>query len=631
MIMALLVFAGSFLCYLLTLNGTIPAYRDSGDLINAITTLGIAHPPGYPLYVLIGKLFMTAMPFANSAYRVNLLSAVSAAASAALLYKVTLTQLKRMASLKLLQRSDVVCRWDRARLACVIAAILYVLCPAVLMLGRVAEMYTLAALFGSLILGCYVWDTPRSHLLGCFLIGLGFGVHPVLLFFAPLFIPLSPPFKPALARAGFFIIGFTVVLFPLIRSGTGPVQNWGNPSTWQDLWRLITRSNYGGLKLHPVESQLAWTPAGVIDQAAQFSRLFFREWGWLGILAGLAGLVVYMKRNGRLFVAWLLLGPLFFILSNLPIQESTTVPILQPYLVIVDLIWALWIAQGVQALWSGSPRRTFAAALLLAGLGIVYTHNRIATFESYRNHFYAYDLGRNAQRTLPPRSVMYDPDDQYAFTLRALQLLEHRRTDIVLLNFFRTYWGYQQIVERWPDLLPPGPVHNAQELEQLFIRYSMKRRPFYADLPMKVLPPLSTIPEGLLYRITPMAQRLTDEDLRRAERFEPLYSWRGDWRTTHHEDFFTQHIINYRAASRCNLGLQYTAQQKWDAARALYVQAIAIDPDMAVAYNNLGVLEYQLRNYPQAIRNYQLAIRHEPDNPSFQKNLELARQAEKPR
>jgi len=45
----------TFAFYLSGLSGTIPAYRDSGDLIASIHTLGIAHPPGYALYVLVGS------------------------------------------------------------------------------------------------------------------------------------------------------------------------------------------------------------------------------------------------------------------------------------------------------------------------------------------------------------------------------------------------------------------------------------------------------------------------------------------------------------------------------------------------------------------------------------------------
>ena len=35
---------------------------DSGELVAAVATLGIPHPPGYPLYVLLGKLWTLLCP-----------------------------------------------------------------------------------------------------------------------------------------------------------------------------------------------------------------------------------------------------------------------------------------------------------------------------------------------------------------------------------------------------------------------------------------------------------------------------------------------------------------------------------------------------------------------------------------
>lgn len=64
---ALLVLFISFLVYLLTLTPTI-AFHDTGELITVAYTLGIAHPPGYPLYTLFGKTFITIIPFGNISY-----------------------------------------------------------------------------------------------------------------------------------------------------------------------------------------------------------------------------------------------------------------------------------------------------------------------------------------------------------------------------------------------------------------------------------------------------------------------------------------------------------------------------------------------------------------------------------
>jgi hypothetical protein len=71
-------FAISLTIYLATLQKDIlPA--DSGEFQVVTTTLrGILHPPGYPLYTLVGKLF-TLLPFGTPALRLNLMSVFLAA------------------------------------------------------------------------------------------------------------------------------------------------------------------------------------------------------------------------------------------------------------------------------------------------------------------------------------------------------------------------------------------------------------------------------------------------------------------------------------------------------------------------------------------------------------------------
>src|SRR3990172_6853730 len=58
---------------------------DGGDLIAAAATGGIAHPTGYPLYLLLARLFQL-LPVGSLAFRTNLLSAIASALAAALVY-----------------------------------------------------------------------------------------------------------------------------------------------------------------------------------------------------------------------------------------------------------------------------------------------------------------------------------------------------------------------------------------------------------------------------------------------------------------------------------------------------------------------------------------------------------------
>ncbi|XP_064367953.1 protein O-mannosyl-transferase TMEM260 isoform X4 [Dromaius novaehollandiae] len=71
--------------YAATLPPALPG-GDAGELITAAYELGVAHPPGYPLFTLLAKLVIGLLPFGSVAYRVNLLCGLLGAAAAALLF-----------------------------------------------------------------------------------------------------------------------------------------------------------------------------------------------------------------------------------------------------------------------------------------------------------------------------------------------------------------------------------------------------------------------------------------------------------------------------------------------------------------------------------------------------------------
>jgi hypothetical protein len=81
---SVLVGAGALALYVRTLAPSL-LLGDSAEFQTLAATLGMAHPTGYPIYLLVGKLF-TWLPIGSIAYRVNLLSACAAALTVALLY-----------------------------------------------------------------------------------------------------------------------------------------------------------------------------------------------------------------------------------------------------------------------------------------------------------------------------------------------------------------------------------------------------------------------------------------------------------------------------------------------------------------------------------------------------------------
>jgi hypothetical protein len=86
LIICSLIFAIFLILYTATLMpDVLPA--DSGEFQRVAATGGLAHPPGYPLYTMLGWLF-TQLPLGPSpAWRVNLFSAVTAAATVALVFQ----------------------------------------------------------------------------------------------------------------------------------------------------------------------------------------------------------------------------------------------------------------------------------------------------------------------------------------------------------------------------------------------------------------------------------------------------------------------------------------------------------------------------------------------------------------
>lgn len=79
---ALAVFGVVLLAYGLTLAPTV-TWWDAGEFIAAAKTLGIPHPPGTPLFVLLAHVWGRLVPVGEFAFRTNLLAAVCGATAAA--------------------------------------------------------------------------------------------------------------------------------------------------------------------------------------------------------------------------------------------------------------------------------------------------------------------------------------------------------------------------------------------------------------------------------------------------------------------------------------------------------------------------------------------------------------------
>ncbi len=131
------LFAASLALYAQTLAPSVAAlFDDSLEFPLVSYRLGIAHPTGYPLYMLLAKAF-TLGPWQNVAWSVNLLSAVAGSLTVTLVYLIARQLARQLA-----------CR----RLPALLAALALALSPVFWSQAAIAEVYTLNSAFVAALL-----------------------------------------------------------------------------------------------------------------------------------------------------------------------------------------------------------------------------------------------------------------------------------------------------------------------------------------------------------------------------------------------------------------------------------------------------------------------------------------------
>ena len=171
----------SFCVYFSTAEPTV-SFWDTGEYITTSSKLQVGHPPGAPLYQMLGAIFSVfAIDKENIGFTMNLMSGFSSALTIAFMYwSIVLILLKIISTDKFtLNRQLAICG------AGLVGALSFSFTDSFWFNAVEAEVYAMATLIMSILfyLGLR-WETdmnkPRGNkwlLLICFVIGLSFGVH----------------------------------------------------------------------------------------------------------------------------------------------------------------------------------------------------------------------------------------------------------------------------------------------------------------------------------------------------------------------------------------------------------------------------------------------------------------------
>lgn len=591
------IFCAVFALYLYTLHPTVAPYRDSGDLVVAAATLGLAHPPGYPLYSLIGKAFRIVMPIGNMGYSMNVLSALFGAGAVSLLAFVL---------------DGVIAGGGIVVLA---AAFMLAGSPALWRLSQVSEMYSLNGLFGAILLFLAARISNRGTtddnmawvICASFVGAIACASHQTILFVFPAFAWLAWKYgalnyKNITASAVYFAAGLSIYLFLPLRSFGYPAADWGHPATLHNFFRVVTRADYGGMRLHPEESTFSWSIGGINRHILVYIKILIDQFTLPGVIFGLWGFWVRRREPFFQFClgALVLSGPVFIIISNLPPSEITTLPILEPHMVLPNVFFAVFIAAGFAAVTV--PGTRMAAASLIA-VGLMGLHLGQC---DYRSDYRAWDYGRNARATMQPGAMLYNPDDSSAFITAYSQIACAKRKDITVASYYRTRWGYNALRRLHPELLPSREIASGEELSRVLLVYNQSLRPVYADLPAKFPGDLLSYPCGIFYRLSAKGEYAPTK-----LPFE-FYSMRGKMLSANSGDFFADHIVSYYSSAYNNLGLAFANLKKFDEASSFYLKALAVEPALNAAVNNLGTLAFAQGKYDIALKWFTEALAKEP-------------------
>ena len=111
-----------------------------------------------------------------------------------------------------------------------------------------------------------------------------------------------------------------------IRSFKNPGLDWGDAETPYRLWRVFSRADYGSLSL-TVGEKMQSSVYVYFDQITRLFSDFSSQITILGVLFGFFGCYVGLKRKYKfaktMMFIWLLIGPAFFLLANLPFTAET--------------------------------------------------------------------------------------------------------------------------------------------------------------------------------------------------------------------------------------------------------------------------------------------------------------------
>jgi hypothetical protein len=403
---------------------------DAPDLITAAVQSGVAHPPGFPVWVMLGHL-ASLVPVGPLAFRVNLTGCLYHALTVGLVFLSGFVLTRRIG-------------------AAVFAAVLLAIgSPLFVTWSLQAEVFSLSDLFAAaIVLLSLLWlDRPaRWRLVFALAVvfGLGLTAHPTVIALSPLPFWAAWCGRAAVPRGKALYVASGCAVVLAILSFTLPYtyvlfvsqhpQPWslGTARTLAELIDVIDRHAYGSFQLVPSAANRGGTPLERV-----FAMLASGGWPYLAIVLGVVSLRL-RKRLRELVVLGLIAAVAlvgFCLAANIDIADALTARIFERFglLPLVALApfsaCAVHVWDRILGTWSVRTPAT-AAVLGIAGLVALL---RVPALSLAGVHD-ARNLYDDIGRALPPGAILYTTGDAVNIPPKYFVEVEHWRPDVTIVT-----------------------------------------------------------------------------------------------------------------------------------------------------------------------------------------------------
>ncbi len=440
--------------------------EDSGELVTAASQWGVPHPPGYPLFSLLGNLWVRILPF-EAAYSMNLFSAVTSAFSGLFIFLTVLLLLRTLPNRKNDTSLD--------EFFALLGVLLVTLSPHYFRQSVITEVYGLhnllwsAFVFFSLKSLLSERSPGRYFFISCFLLGLGLSNHHLMIVGGLLVAFVlwnkrrETSVKVLLGGVGIAAFGLLPYLYLPLTEYLSPGIYWGHPNKIANILEVVTRAQYNPHLNREMTLGVEQLREQVLLLLGQYpvSLLFFGT-----VACGL--LLVTNIRLGLFFIlAALLTGPISALLINFdlpllsPDAHIEVASLMSVFFLSHYQIWGVLIAVGAFMLsrnWKSTAAAAFVCLTLVASLGF-----GVISFlqESKRNDTFALKFYQNLSRVSDGKPALvlvnWDPFSFPAiYFQRVLGLFPNLR--IVDVEMLKGPWYLEDLQKQMPELL--NPIHS---------------------------------------------------------------------------------------------------------------------------------------------------------------------------